>query len=241
VLDSLVTAGVFAALGLLAGHVAIASAWFVLRLRGFDVGPASTFRYPAVLLYLAVAYASVTLSLGLGAQTIELLALLFLLAVVTVTDLKALLIPNGCIIAAAFMRFIYLGFLFVTAGQSVALEQLVRSLVGAGVVGCFLGAVILLMDRVLGKESMGGGDLKLFVLAGLFFGWEQCVVLVAFACAAGLVFAVWWERATRYYDRASGPGTFPFAPAIALAFWMTMLWGDWAVQSYLDLLIRPLF
>lgn len=238
--ESLVTAGIAAALGWLVGHVAIASAWFVLRMRGFDVGSASTLRYPAILLYLAVAYASVTLSLGFGAQTIELLTLLFLLAVVMVTDLKALLIPNGCIVIAALVRFVYLGFLFVTAGQSVALEQLVRSLVGAFVVGCFLGALILLMDRILGKESMGGGDLKLFVLAGLFFGWEQCIVLVAFACAAGLVFAVWWERATRYYDRSSGPGTFPFAPAIAFAFWMTMLWGDWAVQSYLDLLVRPL-
>ncbi len=49
--------------------------------------------------------------------------------------------------------------------------------------------LVLIMDRLLGRESMGGGDIMLFAVAGFYFGWQQCLFLIVVACVIGLLFA----------------------------------------------------
>jgi leader peptidase (prepilin peptidase)/N-methyltransferase len=76
---------------------------------------------------------------------------------------------------------------------------------------------------------MGGGDIKLLFVAGLYFGWTRTLFLILVACVAGIVFGM--ARASDE-ERA-----FPFGPAIALACWVTMLVGDGVVSWYLSLFL----
>ena len=94
----------------------------------------------------------------------------------------------------------------------------------------------LVMDRVLGRESLGGGDVKLLFVAGLYFGWQQCLFLLMVACAIGLAFAAIGRRGA---ESSSEPNArlIPFGPSIAAACWITMLFGDQVLRWYLTLFL----
>ena len=84
------------------------------------------------------------------------------------------------------------------------------------------------MDRILRKESLGGGDIKLFALAALYLGPVGFLFALLFSCALGLLFAA----ATR-----SGKGAqFPFGPAISAACAFMLLFGQGLTAWYLGLL-----
>ena len=51
-------------------------------------------------------------------------------------------------------------------------------------------ALVLLFDKILGKETMGGGDLKLFVVMGLYLG---VAVHPCLPCFFPVFSALLWE------------------------------------------------
>jgi prepilin signal peptidase PulO-like enzyme (type II secretory pathway) len=93
------------------------------------------------------------------------------------------------------------------------------------------------MEKLLKKEAMGGGDIKLLFMTGLYFPWQLNVLALIFACVAGIGFAV--------ASRVRRGNPFPFGPAIACGAWLSMLFGDGIIPLILDfsgfksLLINP--
>lgn len=243
-------------IGAVAGGFLDRVAWRAVHGRGCRPapGPARTTacRVAGALLYLFVLW-----HYGLTLQALEMAALASALLVASVTDLDDYLIPNGCIVAAVATRAVYLA---ACAALGWEVAPLVReSLIGAVAVTVPLALLVLVMDRVLGRPSMGGGDLKLFAVAGLYFGWRQCLFLILVACALGLVFALVSQRlpqrGTDARGRADGaepaagaepsePGlpfvaadepparAFPFGPSIAAAMVITMLCGHQVLAWY---------
>ena len=82
-----------------------------------------------------------------------------------------------------------------------------------------------IMDRVLKKESMGGGDIKLFFVVGLYLGFYGSLFNLILACVLGLLLVVILKK-----DRI------PFGPAIALATYVSLLYGPQVVNWYIGLL-----
>ena len=72
---------------------------------------------------------------------------------------------------------------------------------------------------------MGGGDIKLFFMTGLFLGPLKGLLSLMIACVIGLVFAAFAKNRK-----------IPFGPSISLAVYITMLTGQVAVNWYLSLL-----
>ena len=85
-------------------------------------------------------------------------------------------------------------------------------LVGALVLGGGSLAVSIAFERLAQRPSMGGGDVKLLAVVGLFLGWERGLWCLFAACLVVLVMQV------VSHFREGGKGiasqTFPFAPAI---------------------------
>jgi leader peptidase (prepilin peptidase)/N-methyltransferase len=100
--------------------------------------------------------------------------------------------------------------------------------------GLGFGGVILLlslaMDALLHKDSMGGGDIKLFAVMGLYLGPVASLFAVMLSCVFGLLFAL--------LRRIGGEGgeQIPFGPSIAAATAFMLLWGEALVQWYLGLM-----
>lgn len=102
--------------------------------------------------------------------------------------------------SAAMMRMIPFG---LTLGDG---------LVGALVLGGGSLAVSIAFERLAQRPSMGGGDIKLLAVVGLFLGWERGLWCLFAACLVVLVM----QMASRFCEGGKGIGsqTFPFAPAI---------------------------
>ena len=95
-------------------------------------------------------------------------------------------------------------------------------IVGAVALGGGLLLVTTVYEAVSKKRAMGGGDIKLLAVVGLFLGVQRGVVCLLVACAASLLFALVLPK-TRWAnkDLAVEFGypimkEIPFGPAIAI-------------------------
>ena len=86
--------------------------------------------------------------------------------------------------------------------------------------------LVLLADKLLGRETMGGGDIKLVAVLGLHFGPLQTLFLLILSCVLGLALGAAMKKAK--------DAPFPFGPALALAGWLTALCGAPLVSWYLS-------
>ena len=114
----------------------------------------------------------------------------------------------------------FAGLLLIFFGTAVCLPetgaQILRGvLTGSGLSGGML-ALSLLFDRLTGKESLGGGDIKLFFVTGLYIRsiWEVLFFLIL-SCVLGIGCSLVWRK-----------GKIPFGPAIAAAFFLMLLFGE---------------
>lgn len=198
-------------------------------------------RCPATEVICAVAYVSILLAYDISPETLELVAFASILLVLSLTDLDEFIIPNGCIIAAIAVRVAYL--LGVNYIEGLSTWQLfLNSLFGAIVIAVPVTVIALVMDKVLGRESLGFGDVKLLGVAGFYFGWRVSLLLLIVACVFGLVAAMFHQR--RASGEASGtsdtpdgvdPTAFPWGPSIAAACWFVMIFGAPIVLWYASL------
>lgn len=85
-------------------------------------------------------------------------------------------------------------------------------LVGALVLGGGSLAASIAFEHLAHRPSMGGGDIKLLAVVGLFLGWERGLWCLFAACLVVLVM----QMASRFREGGKGIAsqTFPFAPAI---------------------------
>ena len=108
----------------------------------------------------------------------------------------------------------------------------------SGVIGAVLCAVAfgggiliftLIMDWILQKETMGGGDIKLFAVMGLYLGMPDALLAMLLACVFGLCFALICIKRDR--------PQIPFGPSIALAGWLMLLYGDFLMDWYIKMIL----
>ena len=101
---------------------------------------------------------------------------------------------------------------FATMGIFPFGLTLIDGLVGALVLGGGSLAVSLSFEHFAQRPSMGGGDIKLLAVVGLFLGWERGLWCLFAACLVVLVMQA--VSRVREGGKRIGSQTFPFAPAI---------------------------
>ena len=79
-------------------------------------------------------------------------------------------------------------------------------------------------DGSMKRETLGGGDIKLLFLTGLFFGWKGNLLCLVLACVVGIV----WGLAGKRRGEA-----IPWGPSIAVGAWITALAGQPFINWYL--------
>jgi leader peptidase (prepilin peptidase)/N-methyltransferase len=215
-------------------------------------------RHPLIELLCAGIFVVVMVRYQYSLEAIEMIAFACILIVLSLTDLDSWTIPNGCIVTAIVIRFAYVIANGVICGMDV-FQVVCSTLFDGLIVAIPLLVLVLFADKVLKKESMGGGDLKLFFVAGLYFGWQECLLLIILACVFGIVLALCSRphNATDASHQAvqssddpedtendhsasdqSATGLqrmIPFGPSIALACFATMLCGQTFIAWYIGL------
>lgn len=216
--------------------------WLLSGRRCRYCGEPVSARYPATELICAVTFVGIVFVYGLSIETIELLAFAGILLFLSLTDIDDFIIPNGCIIAALAVRAVYLA--VASFMGALTLGDIGYYLASGFGMGIALIVVVLVADKVLGRESMGGGDLKLYAVAGFYFGWQQGLFLVIVSCIIGIIVALVTMRnaapetegTQESQEESFTKRPFPFGPSIAAACVITMLIGKPFISWYLSLL-----
>ncbi|MDD6678341.1 MAG: prepilin peptidase [Firmicutes bacterium] len=199
--------------------------WLFLRGKCRYCGEKISPRYPLTEALLALIFVSLLLKFDLRWETLELMILCACLFCLSLVDLDSQIIPDRFLVISAVTRF---AFLLVTFGPTA-------DFLSAGWYALWHGLVLggsvlllsLLMDKVLHKESMGGGDIKLLFVLGLYFDLPCCFLLMITGCILGIVLAMWLG--------AKKDIAFPFGPALSAAAWLTLLFGPGITGWYLSL------
>lgn len=189
--------------------------WLFLRGKCRYCGAPISVRYPAVELLSALYYLSIVLRFGLRVDALRLLILGSLLLTASLVDLDTMELPDGLLLAAALAALLRLP------------DGWKSALLGAAAISIPLLLLVLLADKLLDRETMGGGDIKLVAVLGLHFGSLQTLFLLILACVLGLCLGAAMKKAK--------DAPFPFGPALALAGWFTALCGTSLVSWYLSL------
>lgn len=167
-------------------------------------------------------YLAIAVRFGFSFETAEYLLLFSALFLLALIDGDTMEMPDG---VHVFAMAVYLVFLPFTTGFG----SILRGLLGAAVLGGGMLVLALLLGFVLKKDALGGGDVKLFAVLGFYLGFAQGILMIIFACIAGLVFAC--------MPRAGKEKEFPFGPAITVAAFAAVLIGQELVERYLALFL----
>ena len=192
--------------------------WLLLRGRCRDCRAAISPRYP--LVELAGALAGVVALWRFGPTPAGLSGLLFLVALLAVAliDWEHMIIPHTLTLGGMALGLL----LAPWSGRGLAAAA-AGGLLGAGLVVALAYGYRL----VRGQIGMGGGDVMLMGMVGVFLGpWGALLVLFGGA-ALGAVFAV-----LRYGPALTGKSRLPFGTFLALAAVLAVLGGDAVVAWY---------
>ena len=179
-------------------------------------------RYFVVELMAALIPVALYLKFGLGRELAVYWPLSYVLLFLSFVDLDHRILPDKVTLPGILVGLI--------VAPLVGLTSLPESLIGAVAGGGALYLIALAGTAVFGKESMGGGDIKLAAMLGAFLGWQGVIVFLFIAFFVGAVVGV----AVLAARRSEGDHTIPFGPFIALGAFVTILWGGEIVRWYLS-------
>lgn len=159
---------------------------------------------------------------GVSWYTLECIILFSILYAVALIDLDTMEIPDRLLLFGLMVIW-----LFLPAHEDMS-GRIFDGLIGAVALGGGILLLSLIMDFLLKRESLGGGDIKLFALLGFFFGPWRSLLLLLISCIMGLLFAFCYKREGK---------EFPFGPSIAGAAWIVALFGQEMIDLYLSLFL----
>lgn len=178
-------------------------------------------RYPLIELLTAVLSAVIAWHFGFGWQAGAALLLTWALIALSMIDIDHQLLPDSIT-----LPFLWLG---LTLSLFPVFADMRSSLIGAIAGYLSLWTVYQLFRLLTGKEGMGFGDFKLLALLGAWMGWQSLPMIVLLSSAVGAVLGV-TMIVIQGRDRHQ---PIPFGPYLAIAGWITLLWGEQISSSYL--------
>lgn len=160
--------------------------------------------YPLMELFTGILFAVAYYSFGLSLEFLIALGIISVLIIVTVSDLTYLIIPNEILIIFSIYFIIVQYFRLGLVGA-----------IGQIVVGIFLFilmyVIMMIGDKVLKKESLGGGDVKMMFLFGLVLD----PLLGTITIFLGSLFALPISLFLLYKNKEK---VIPFGPFLLIAF-----------------------
>lgn len=185
--------------------------------------------YPAVEVGTAVLFVGMFYRFGLTLDFLHALIFVTLLIPIAVIDAQHYIIPNVISFPGMILG---LGIVSVIAYQKGDFVYLQTRLIGFVVGGIGLWLVAIIGSKLLRKKAMGGGDIKLMALNGLFLGaWPALIIVLALSALSGAVLGT----LLIVIGKRSRESPIPYGPFLAIAAVIVLLWGNPLWDTYLQL------
>ena len=184
--------------------------------------------YPLVELVTAGIFLFLYYHFGLTLEFLLALVFVSVLLPISVIDAQHYIIPNTLIVTGLILGF---GIVCAIAYQRADVWYLLIRLIGAVAGGMALWLVAVIGSAVLRKTAMGGGDIKLMALNGLFLGaWPELAMVIAFSALSGAIVGT----ILIISGVKSRESPIPYGPFLAGAAVLVLLWGDNLWHLYLQ-------
>ena len=195
--------------------------YLLLRGRCSACGSRISPRYPLVELACGALGLVVAWHFGLSWQTAAALALSWTLVALTLIDYDHQLLPDDIVLPALW------------AGLLLSLLPLFAvprdAIIGAAAGYLSLWSLFQLFKLLTGKEGMGYGDFKLFALFGAWLGWQYLFQIILISSLLGALVGI----ALILFRGRDRTIPIPFGPYLALAGWISLMWGEPLNRLYL--------
>ena len=172
-----------------------------------------------LILITAIGYVLLLYKFGIGndlSQNLDLLKYFILLPMLEcafVVDFKEQIIPNrlNLLIFETGLVFVFLhGFTNI----NIALNMFLGMFVGAGI----FALITLIGGLIAGREAMGMGDIKLMGALGLYFGFQNIIVISVMAFLIGAIVSIIYM----IIKRKTADTYIPFGPFIVISTIITI-------------------
>lgn len=141
-----------------------------------------SFQYPVIEILTSILFILLFRSYSFSWDFVSFTLLSCLAIVIAVIDIRCLKIPNSLIL---------FGLLLTLAVKGLgATQDWLNSVIGFGVGGMVLYLLGAIGKWLFRRQSMGGGDIKLAAVLGLFFGWQGILLILWLASLLGAIFGI---------------------------------------------------
>ena len=183
-------------------------------------------RYPIIELATALLSVAVSYHFGPTWTSFWVILLTWYLICLTMIDFDHMLLPDQLV-----YPMLWLGLLVNIDGTFISLSDAVIGAV-AGYMSLF--SVFWVFKLLTGKEGMGHGDFKLVAMFGAWFGWQLLPLHILMASVVAAVIGL----SLIAFKQHSREKPIPFGPYLAVAGWITLLWGNDIWQWYLGFIVQ---
>jgi leader peptidase (prepilin peptidase)/N-methyltransferase len=198
--------------------------WLILKGKCASCSNPISIRYPAIeaitaLLSLVVAY-----NFGATEQALLYIVITWALVALTFIDIDHMLLPDQLT-----LPLVWLALIAAVAGITITPSD---AIMGAAFGYLSLWSVFWLFKLLTGKEGMGYGDFKLLALFGALLGWQSLLTIILLSSVVGAIIGI-ALLSIQGKDKAT---PIPFGPYLAIAGWITLLWGNQLQSAYFNLI-----
>ncbi|WP_418607614.1 prepilin peptidase [Pseudoalteromonas sp. US3C1013] len=179
-------------------------------------------RYPTVEAITAILSLAVAYTFGVTEQALLYIVVTWALVALTFVDIDHMLLPDQLT-----LPLLWLALIASVLGYTIAPSD---AIIGAACGYLSLWSVFWLFKLITGKEGMGYGDFKLLAVFGALLGWQSLLTVILLSSVVGAVIGI-ALLSIQGKDKAT---PIPFGPYLAIAGWITMLWGTQLQNSYFN-------
>jgi len=173
----------------------------------------------------AFVFVSAFYKYGVSLQLCEYLILAIVLLGCSFADLEGYIIPDSLILTAVLGKLI-----FIVLSED-KLNAFTEAIIGGFSVAIALLIIVLVFEKITGKVAMGGGDIKLIFVIGIFVGWKLNILCLIISCIVGIISGLIINIGKKTNE------LFPWGPSIAFSGWITVLFGQAILEWYIGLFV----
>jgi leader peptidase (prepilin peptidase)/N-methyltransferase len=197
--------------------------WLVLRGKCAGCGAPISWQYPIVELVTGLAFAAGAWLFGPSLLLVSRLVFAAAMIVLFTVDLNERILPNAITVP---------GILVGLAFSLVTPPGVVAALIGAVACSLALWGTGEAVSRVMGKDALGFGDVKMVAMMGAFLGWKLTLVSLFLASSLGSVIGLAIVAVTRNREYMLPLGSFLAVGGLAAA-----AFGDPLIAWYVGTLL----
>ena len=198
--------------------------WLALKGKCASCSNPISARYPVVELITALLSLIVAYSFGATEQALLYIFVTWILVALTFIDIDHMLLPDQLT-----LPLLWLALIASVMGYTITPTD---AIIGAACGYLSLWSVFWLFKLLTGKEGMGYGDFKLLAVFGALLGWQSLLTIILLSSVVGAIIGI-ALLSIQGKDKAT---PIPFGPYLAIAGWITMLWGNQIQGTYFNLI-----